>query len=159
MEVEGYPNYLVYEDGRVFGKKRRKMLKPCQDGHGYHLVRLYNDSKKKMFRVHRLVAMVYIPNPENKAEVDHIDRDKSNNHVSNLRWATRSENNQNTIFRKDNKLGIKNICWDEYCKRYKYQKKIMENRHSKCFRTLEEAIAYKTEYERNLCIEDAEATV
>jgi len=150
MEIADYPNYLVYEDGRIFSKYTRKFLKPCMNLHCYHQVGLSNDGKKKWFRIHRLVAQAYIPNPENKREVDHIDRDKSNNHFSNLRWATRSENTQNTGVSKDNKLGIKNICWNKHKKRYLYRKEFRGNPHRKWFKTLEEALAYKQEYESTL---------
>lgn len=96
MEIADYPNYLIYEDGRVFSKKRRKFLKPSENKvFGYHYITLCKDGKRKQFRVHRLVAIHYIPNPDNKPEVDHIDRDRINNHVSNLRWVTGSENCQN----------------------------------------------------------------
>lgn len=148
MEIVDYPNYLVYEDGRVFSKKRRKMLKPIETEKGYHIVNLSNDGKQKRCRVHRLVAQAYIPNPDNKPQVDHIDRVKTNNCVSNLRWATNGENQQNTIFQSDNQVGIKNISY--YNNKYCYQKSIMGNNHQKYFKTLEEAHAYKIEYEETL---------
>ena len=147
MEINGYPDYLIYDDGRVFSKKRRIFLKPGINGPGYNIVGLCQDSKAKSVQVHKLVAIHYISNPENKPCIDHIDRNKLNNHVSNLRWATYSENLQNTEVRNNNELGIKNIS---YCKRYniyRYQKNIGGERYSKRFRTLEEAIAYKEEYE------------
>ena len=148
MEINGYPDYLVYEDGRVFSKRRRKMLKPHPNPKGYHHIRLCKDGNIKNFSVHRLVALHYIPNPENKPQVDHIDRNKLNNHVSNLRWATQSDNQQNTIVRKTNKTtGIKNISYHKIYGHYHYQKKIRGEYHSKYFKTLEEAIAYKEEFE------------
>lgn len=150
MEIADYPNYLVYEDGRIFSIKSRKMLKPTISHKGYHRVFLCNDGKKKGFRISRLVAIHYIPNPENKPEVDHIDRNKTNNHVSNLRWVTRSENQQNTGSQHNNKLGIKNICYHERDKAYQYRKEFRGQVHCKNFKTLEEALAYKQEYESTL---------
>lgn len=60
--------------------------------HGYHYVVLYIDGKKQWFRVNRLVAMAYIPNPENKPIVNHKDGNKDNNEDWNLEWATHSDN-------------------------------------------------------------------
>jgi len=158
MEIVNYPNYLVYEDGRVFNKKRRKMLKPYLNlQNGYYQVDLCKDGERKVCRVNRLVAKAYIPNPDNKPQVDHIDRVRTNNHVSNLRWVTESENQQNTIVFKNNKLGIKNISWDESIKRYCYKKTLRGDTHKNWFKTLDEAVAYKNEYEK--MIEDAETLV
>tara|TARA_R110000803_G_scaffold124528_1_gene192274 strand:- start:370 stop:816 length:447 start_codon:yes stop_codon:yes gene_type:complete len=96
MEIVGYPNYIIYEDGRVWSKiGKGKFLKPGDNGCGYLYVHLYNGSKRKNMLIHRLVAMHYIPNPENKPEVDHKVRDTLNNNIKNLRWATKSENNSN----------------------------------------------------------------
>ena len=148
MEIQGYPDYLIYDDGRVYSKNRDKFMSPSIDHKGYHRVCLCNDGKIKLFLIHRLVASHYIPNPENKPCVDHIDRNPSKNHVSNLRWEKKSENQQNTIVRKINKsTGIKNIHYHKLMKRYHYQKMTRGECHSKYFKTLEEAIAYKKNYE------------
>lgn len=61
---------------------------------GYLFVSLYKDNKGKNFHIHRLVAEAFIDNIKNKATVNHIDSDKTNNNVSNLEWATQSENNK-----------------------------------------------------------------
>jgi hypothetical protein len=144
MEIEGYSNYLIYEDGRVFSKKRNKFMKSRNNRRGYYEVNLYKDGKKKSFKIHRLIALHYIPNPNNYEEVDHKDRNRQNNSIDNLRWADRSMNQQNKGLFKTNKLGISNICQ----RKDDYQFKIVRNgkRHQKYFKTLEDAIKYKEEY-------------
>ena len=64
---------------------------------GYILVTLCKDGKQRQFRVHRLVAMAFIPNPENKDFIDHINTIRNDNRVENLRWVTRQENRNNPI--------------------------------------------------------------
>ena len=84
MEIIGYPDYLIYDDGRVFSKKNDRFLKSCVNSTGYLLIRLWNEEDKKTFTIHRLVALHYIPNPENKPFIDHISRDKQDNRKENL---------------------------------------------------------------------------
>tara|TARA_R100000734_G_C3316928_1_gene109684 strand:- start:1530 stop:1985 length:456 start_codon:yes stop_codon:yes gene_type:complete len=151
MEIQGYSNYLIYEDGRVYSKKKKIFLKGRNVGAGYLSVVLWNDKKKQHY-IHRLVALHYIPNPENKPEVDHINRDKKDNRVDNLRWVTRCENKQNLGLLNTNTTGIKNICPHKNGG-YNYEKKVNKKKHTKYFKTLEEAIEYKKEYEKSLQIQ------
>jgi len=144
MEIEGYHNYLIYEDGRVFSKKSNKFRKAAPNSHGYCLVDLCKDGKRKTFKIHRLIALHYIPNPNNYECVDHKDRNRQNNSIDNLRWVTKQMNCQNRGVNNNNKLGISNICR----RKYGYEFKIVRNgkRHQKRFKTLEDAIKYKEEY-------------
>ena len=136
--IEGFPNYLIYPDGSVFSKKRNKFLKQCLNNKGYMMVNLYNNRKVKLCTVHRLVGLAYIPNPENKPCIDHINRIKTDNRLENLQWATLSENQINTGIRKDNKLGLKNI----YKTKYGYSVEFVRNKnyYTKHYKTLDKAI-------------------
>lgn len=90
---EGY--YMVSNLGRIKSLHKRYeglILTPYDEGHGYRMVDLYKDNIKQKCRVHRLVAMAFIPNPLNKREVDHINFIRDDNRVENLRWATSKEN-------------------------------------------------------------------
>jgi len=118
MEVKDFPNYLIYPDGKVFSKNSNGFMKPDTNG-GYYYVYLYKDSKSKLKRIHRLIAEHYIPNPDNKPFVDHINRDRKDNRIENLRWVTRRENNLNKTCRKDNTTGFK---WIISSKQKKYNK-------------------------------------
>ena len=80
--------YAITEEGNVWSHKTNKFLKPAKVSKGYLCVRL--DGKTKL--VHRLIAMTLIPNKNNKPTVNHIDGDKTNNHINNLEWCTYSEN-------------------------------------------------------------------
>ena len=78
-------------NGRSYTQKE-KLLKQTFTSTGYKKVELYKDGKRKGFKVHRLVAIAFIPNPDNKPEVNHIDGNKINNNIDNLEWVTSSEN-------------------------------------------------------------------
>lgn len=88
------PDFEKYEAstlGNIRNATTHRILTP-QYLNDYVRVTLYKDGRPHNIRVHRLVAKVYIPNPENKPYIDHIDENKVNNHVDNLRWVTPSEN-------------------------------------------------------------------
>ena len=86
-------NYYVESSGCIFNKKLNRYMtqKPCRAG--YMRVWLTcDDGKRRAFSVHRLIASYYLPNPEDKPDVNHIDGNKSNNSIENLEWVTKSEN-------------------------------------------------------------------
>ena len=92
--IKGFPDYLVTSFGRVLSLKQGnlKEKKQVNNGHGYLHVLLYKNGKQYHKIVHRLVAQTFIPNPNNKPQVNHIDENKTNNHVSNLEWITQKDN-------------------------------------------------------------------
>jgi hypothetical protein len=90
--IKDFPNYKIDETGNIKSEHVKKMLKPCVTPRGYHFVRLVNESGQKHKYVHRLVAETFIQNENNLPQVDHINGDKSNNSVENLRWATSWDN-------------------------------------------------------------------
>ena len=104
-DIEGYEGlYQVSNFGNIKslprirhnGKgtyiQKEKLLKQTFTSTGYKKVELCKDGKRKGFKVHRLVAIAFIPNPDNKPEVNHIDGNKINNNIDNLEWVTSSEN-------------------------------------------------------------------
>ena len=143
MEIQDFPDYLIFEDGNVLSLKRNIFLKSANTGDGYVYVVLYKDGKHKNFKIHRLIAIHYIPNPENKRCVDHINRIRDDNRVENLRWVTDSENRQNTGIYKTNTSGEEYICYDKSNDRWKYQKMINGKKTQKHFKTFDEAITFK----------------
>lgn len=89
--IPGYENeYMVSTKGRILGFREEvpQLLTPVLDKYGYFRVRLKGVHKT----IHRLVALAFIDNPENKSQVNHIDENKKNNNVSNLEWTTAKEN-------------------------------------------------------------------
>lgn len=87
-------------------KKEEILLKPCSNTRGYLAVTLSKNSKHKMFRVNRLIAQHFLPNPENKPEVNHINGIKTDNRVENLEFCTRS-NNMKHAFNTGLKISVK----------------------------------------------------
>ena len=98
MKIKGYENYEIFEDGRIVNKLGR-ILKCGIGNHGYKQTELWKDGIRKGFLLHRLLALHFIPNPENKYSVDHENRDPLDNRLCNLSWATKEEQNANQIGR------------------------------------------------------------
>lgn len=90
-------NYEIYDDGRCFNVKTNKFLKGNIKNNGYKMYNLSINGEKKYYSVHRLVAMAFLENPEEKSYVNHKDGNKLNNNLSNLEWATPQENRNHAI--------------------------------------------------------------
>lgn len=88
-----YDGYYASKNGEVFSTKTKKCLVPKIDKDGYHEYALTIQGAVKYVRGHRIIAETFLPNPENKETVNHIDGNKQNNNVTNLEWSTYSENN------------------------------------------------------------------
>ena len=95
-KLYGFPDYAISTSGRLLSYKRGdwRELHPYVSNKGYKYVNLRRNGQTERYYVHRLVADTFIPNPENKRAVNHIDGDKLNNDVSNLEWVTYQENSK-----------------------------------------------------------------
>lgn len=103
-DIEGYEGlYQISSFGRIKSIERKYKKRKCDEcikspslaGKGYYRIALSKYGIKKYFYIHKLVGNAFIPNPDNKPTIDHIDRNKLNNNVNNLRWATYNEQIKN----------------------------------------------------------------
>lgn len=110
-DIRGYEGlYGITMSGRVWSYKTKKFLKPWFNNNGYLQIKLCKDGKVKTFKIHRLVAETYLPNPDNKPQVGHINDDKTNNCWDNLYWTTSLNNNNYGSRAKSSKGAKKIIC-------------------------------------------------
>ena len=92
-DIKNYEGlYAVTSCGKVWSYRRKKFLTPAADKKGYLFVRLCKDGNCKNYKIHRLVAKAYLPNPDNLPQVDHIDGNKTHNYLNNLQWITNRDN-------------------------------------------------------------------
>jgi len=93
MKVIDYPNYDIKEDGTIININTNRILATCINKQtGYKMVHLWKDNKEKGDTIHRLLAIHFIPNPDNKPHVNHKNGNKQDDSIENLEWSTASEN-------------------------------------------------------------------
>ena len=111
--IPEFDNYNVSSFGRIMNKYTGRILSEQKRSGYYNVAITNNDGKRKHMLIHRLVAIAFLPNGENKKCVDHIDHNPENNHLSNLRWCSRSENQMNKSKQDNNTSGITGVHFDE----------------------------------------------
>lgn len=114
--------YTISKDGRVFGK--RGEMKQEITHNGYKRVQLYVSKTQGIHcLVHRLMALTFLPNPENKPEVNHINNNKEDNRLENLEWVFHTENQQRMKHYKtqtgEHHIQFKNLCYNRDTKNHK----------------------------------------
>lgn len=127
-KIPGFENingYEVFEDGTVISYKQKqpRKLKPYPNTKGYLLVDL--STRRRAVKLHRLVAIAFIDNPHNKAQVNHIDCDKTNNKAENLEWVTNGENQRHAYLNGLNKP-IPTVERYNYDKEHHTSKKVQQ---------------------------------
>jgi hypothetical protein len=90
--IPNFGNYTIFRTGEVYSLYSYKFIKQHDDSNGYLIVSLRINGVKKNYKVHKLVAKVYLENPNNLPQVNHIDGNKYNNCLSNLEWVSASDN-------------------------------------------------------------------
>lgn len=101
-KLQNYSNYRIYPDGRIYSEFINRFISPTFDSGKYLQVTLVNDDgERKTIKVHRLVASAFLPNLDEKREINHKDFDKTNNSVENLEWCDRDYNVQYNFNHRD----------------------------------------------------------
>jgi len=90
-----YGKYILFYTGKVYSLYSKRFMKPNKNPNGYMRINLVITDKPKFFLIHRLIGLNFLPNPENKPQIDHINRVRDDNRIENLKWATISENLNN----------------------------------------------------------------
>lgn len=115
-QIENFENYEVSTYGRVrknYKNKKVKYLKPMKTN-GYLCVELWKNRKRKRIKIHRLVAIAFISNPDNLPQVNHKDLNKENNNVENLEWISNRDNCLHYHKNKNKKNKLHNIADNLY---------------------------------------------
>ena len=139
--IKDFENYEVSNFGNIKNIKTDKILKPGTNGHGYHHVILYKNGTRFDKTIHKLVANAFLPNPFKKPCVDHIDGNRLNNNINNLRFANISENAMNIKLSINNTSGYKGVTFCKFFNKWMSYININGKRHDLgLFENIEEAV-------------------
>jgi len=155
MDIKGYENYTIDLDGNVWSKRKKRFICKSIKIGGYYYVVLNKNGKEKKFTVHRLMGLTYLPNIFNKPFIDHKNRNRKDNRLFNLKWATHEENNQNRGICSRNTSGYKNISFDKVNNSFKLlikrNKKIIVKRYFSFNKwKIEQVVKIRDEYYKEL---------
>jgi len=143
--------YAISDCGNVKSIRKNRCLKPTVDAKGYLYVSLCKSGEEIKYKIHRLVALSFIENPNNYDQVDHINRIKDDNSIKNLRWANNSINAHNTMSRKNSTSKFKGVSLDSSSRLKKWKAVININKkafHLGRFLTEEEAHEARCKFEK-----------
>jgi hypothetical protein len=135
-QIKDFENYLISKNGEIKNKYGR-LLKCDINNKGYRTIRLCKNGKKIHTTLHRLIAIAFIDNPYNFSCIDHINGNKLDNRIENIRWVSHSQNNQNRILRTG-RTGERNIILNKFNK-FDVEIRYQNLRLTKRCRTLDEA--------------------
>ena len=142
-EIKGYEGkYLIDENGNIYSKNINKLINHRENKAGYKIVDLYSNNQRKQLLVHRLVALTFIPNPNNYPCVNHKDQNVRNNNVNNLEWCTYKYNLEySNIIQKANNATKKKVL----------QIDKLTGQVIKCFESTMEASRQTGIHDGNIC--------
>jgi len=135
--------YVVTDTGQLYSNRTNKWLSPSTDKYGYTYYVISINGERKTIKAHRMVAQCFIPNPENKPTVDHINGDRRDNRIENLRWATWKEQQDNDVTKQHSSVIHATTDYKEMGAKRNFGRKQVKvcfpNGSEKVFPTLKEA--------------------
>ena len=156
-DIKGYEGlYEISNYGEVWSERKQGLLKKGKSATGYYSVSLYKNKKQKIFLVHRLVAITFIKNKENKELINHKDANKLNNHIDNLEWCTYKENNNHARnlklypILKSEKSPKSKLCLNDvlnirkYCSNNIKERKEFAKKYNVSQRTIYDVLVFRT---------------
>jgi hypothetical protein len=149
-KIVGFENYSVSDHGNARNDTTGRILKAINHKRGYLQVGLRKNNKPHIKKIHKLVTAAFLLNPEKKNCVDHIDNNKHNNNLINLRFATSQQNNQNRSINNNNTSGTKGVGWNKKSMKWTARIKINgKSIHLGSFINKEDAINIRIQRAKN----------